>query len=1311
MARRRRSWDDDDHDFYSSPPPRRRRGRLFFLAAIAVIGLLGWFGPSIVALTTLRDRPLQTLFAGIDGSIGSRKARWNWLGTIEYRDVILRDRQGRGVVGIDRLTLDRGLVGLAMNPSNVGTVRATGVEAILEVRRGGSNLEDLLAPWLAAPSTIAMPSLTVEVIDGGLQVIDLERRDGWRISGLVAAGPIGPQASVAGWTVSGRLMHASAATAAVDRPSRPAAVAGEAAIDEPSRDTRPIAAAATAALARDGGWSVSVPASTDPAAPATLAIATTRLPLGISSVVATRFDGLAVLDGLADLRMDLDVPPVGPTRPGEARKPWKMSGTLTGTKLAVCDAATLHEQIAIERLDAPFDLSVEGRLVTIRTLKASSPLFKAEASGRVWMPGDGSWDWLEHLIRSDFAFSAEIDLSAAARGLPGGLRVRPDVRVTAGQMQLAAAAYPDGGERVLEMRASARDLSAVQGERQLRWNEPFTAWLRGRRGLAAGERLRIEEARIASSAIELTASGGTEAGNVEWTVELDKLMKESAELLDMRSIELAGRSRGRLDVARQRSGNAYTASLSSSFEDVTVQLPGRPRLREPKFTVQVKGAGSLAGAAALVDECRMTIASEEDSLEATLAGGALVDYSAILQGSMTNRGGLVRPAPSSQGVAADISIVGDVGRWQDRLAILASTPSADEADLSGTLRATATLAAEGNAWQVTKFAAEVEKPGFRRLDRSIEEPRLLASGAGRFDPLTGRIDISSAEVLTSTVSLRTGGMAILPALRTDTAAGLPAMSSPLDRLRGRMQWQADLSRLEQWIATPLSAAAWPVAGRTWGTLEVLDTPTGLNVRIDATGDRLSLSSVPATSALGIGGGSAPSEVWAEPRARMVVEVTRAAGIDGMTIDKVSLDSSTASINATGTIGQLSTRGLVDLTGSVSYDWNALSRLLLPWTGGNVLLAGGGSRPFAIRGPLRQPAEIVFGPSATASQTTATEQPAERAIVLPDDWLKAARGLDASNDPRDSGRIALPASMPRPAAADASRWFREVSLDTSIAWQAAQVAGVPVDGGEMPLRLLDGQIAFGPFDIGAAGGRVRGAPWIRIVPGPAELVIPPGRILDRIDLSNKFCDRWVRWVAPLLGQSTVTSGMVSVDAGGARLPLADPFGGEFQGQVTFERFEVTPGSPAEPLINLIGKLQGLLDPRFAMNDKVVLMRVRPDPVRVMLTQRRLWHDGLVMDVGQVVVKTSGSVGADGTLAMTAEMAFRGDVVGQTPVVAALIRTPIMIPLKGTVNRPQFDAGAIDQIIARIVENTAQAVIGDGVSRGLEALFGNPQPPPR
>ena len=98
----------------------------------------------------------------------------------------------------------------------------------------------------------------------------------------------------------------------------------------------------------------------------------------------------------------------------------------------------------------------------------------------------------------------------------------------------------------------------------------------------------------------------------------------------------------------------------------------------------------------------------------------------------------------------------------------------------------------------------------------------------------------------------------------------------------------------------------------------------------------------------------------------------------------------------------------------------------------------------------------------------------------------------------------------------------------------------------------------------------------------------------------------------------------------------------------------------------------------------------------------------MDMGQLVVRTAGSVGADGTLAMTTEVAFRGDIAGATPVIGQLLRTPLTIPLRGTVSRPQFDAAAIDGILGRIVENTAEAVINDGLNRGLEAIFGNPPP---
>jgi hypothetical protein len=285
----------------------------------------------------------------------------------------------------------------------------------------------------------------------------------------------------------------------------------------------------------------------------------------------------------------------------------------------------------------------------------------------------------------------------------------------------------------------------------------------------------------------------------------------------------------------------------------------------------------------------------------------------------------------------------------------------------------------------------------------------------------------------------------------------------------------------------------------------------------------------------------------------------------------------------------------------------------------------------------------------------------------------------------------------------------LALETSAAWTAADLDGFPVAAGDVAIRLVEGQLALGPFDIAASGGRLRGAPWWAIAPLPGEIVVPPGRLVDRVELSGGTCRRLVSWISPLLSQTTDTSAVVSVDVAGARLPLADAFGGEAAAQVVLEAFEVRPSGGMQPLVNLLAKLQATVDPRFALSDRPVLLRVRPEPIRLRLAERRIWHEGLVMDSGQFSVTSRGSVGADGSLAILVEVALRGDLAGQTPVLAQLLRTPLAIPLKGTLARPQFDAGAIDVTVKRILENTARAVVDDGIGRGLEALFGRPAQP--
>jgi hypothetical protein len=1308
-----------------------------------VVGLLGaavWFAPALVVLTPVRDLPLERAFAGIDGSISSSAAVWRWWGGIEYRDVTLRDRQGRPLVAVPRLVIDRGLARIMIAPRDLGTLRLVGGEAVVEVRRGGSTIEDVLAPWLAAAGQAggARVSFELELVDAAVELVDLERNDAWRITDILAAGTVRPGATLAGWTVSGRTRYAgeplrdlamAANRLASDRARESAGPGGrpaETGTPPPASrlDRTTVAAGSTAILARDGGWSISSPDTTSTAA-RSLAVAATRLPLGVTSVAATRFDAPHVLDGLADVRLDITLPPTAPVSDDAAphARPLAtgigVAGVVAASKLAICRSDTLAEIVTLDRGEMPLDLSVDGDRVTVRALKVTSRLFNAEASGRIRLPAGGSWDWAEALVAEDFAVAVDVDLAAAARSLPAGLRVRPDVRVTGGQLQVSAAARADGNDRVLEVRATSRDVAAVQSlaaarsqppgaaenaqppagaaveERLLRWNEPFTGWLRGRRGPARGDRLRIEEARLASPAVEVSAAGTADAAAVQWTVDLGALAVEAAEVLDVAGATLAGTARGRLDIERTADAATSRVKVAASLSEFELSRPGVGAWRDAELSLAAEGSGSVAGGALLVDQGQARLSSADDSLEVTLTGGAIVNPR--LAWAAAGRGlPWLRAAPGAETLAADCSIEGDLARWQPRWALLFGPQSGcGDVEIAGRLKGSAVFTAQGDAWQITRAGGEVEKLAVTFAGRRISEPRVVATAAGRWNSATGAVEVSSAELLTATLSLRTGGLAVLPPVGNRPAA--PAGDTIVERLRGKLQWQCDAARIERWLLPAAVADSWPLAGRGWGTAEILDTPIGLNVLVEATGSQLSLARRAAARAEAAGGTAAP--LWSEPRATLLVEVTRphGAAADGVTVNQLKLESSTAAIAAAGSIADWSTRRQVELGGTIAYDWEQVSRLATPWTGGKLRLTGAGSRPFRLRTPLQGLAAAGVGIAAAGENDR---------LPLPADWLPdAGRAVG----PETVGRVTRPVSAGlRPAPGLAER-LRAVSIDTSAAWTAADVAGFQIEPGEMAVRLFEGQLALGPFDLGTAGGRLRGAPWLRLLPPPGELIVPPGRCLDRVVLTRQLCERWVSWLVPLIGRSTQTQGLMSVDMAGARLPLADPFGGEASGQVIFENLEATPGEDIRPLVNLIVKLQSAIDPRFAFGDKAVLLRVRPEPVSFRLADRRLWHDGLAMDAGQLVIRSAGSVGMDGTLAMVVEVAFRGDIAGATPVVGQLLRTPLAIPLKGTVYRPQFDAQSIDTILGRIVENTAEAVIGPGLTRSLETLFGNPQPP--
>lgn len=1234
------------------------------MLALAAFAAGVWFAPDLAVLTPLRDQPLALAFAGIDGSIASGGARWRWVGGVEYRDVVLRDRAGRPAVIVPRLLLDRGVARIAVDRGNLGTVRLVDPEALVEVRGDGSSLEDVLAPWLARSGSA--PALEFEVVNGTIELVDMARRDAWRLSDVIAAGTLLGDGRIAGWTAAGRLRHSGGPG---DQP--PAAATPTAPSIHGHLDRATIPTAAAAVLVRNGGWTISSPPAAADGSRA-VTVAGHRVPLGFSSVVASRFGLPQLVDGIADVRLD-----IADTAEGR-----RAQGSLTVEQFAVCDATDLAERFAIERCDVPFDLTIVGDTLVVRRLAAASPMARADLVGRVRLPGGDLRGWLDGLVSDDFTLAVDVDLAAAAHALPEGLRVRPDVRVTAGSLRVAAAARADGADRVLELRTTARDLAAERAAAgaaaatTLAWPEPFTAWIKVRRG-AAGGAMRIEEARLVAAAAELSATGGAEGVGVQWTADLGAIATGLAEVLDL-GLTATGASRGRLDLATASPAAPAKMTLAAEVSELEVTMAGGPVWRDAEVAIEAEAEGSLTGGLAAVERARGVVACGADRLEASITGGVLVDLPAVAGIAATRGVPWIRPAAGAESVAAECSLAGDLAGWLPRLAVIAPGTVPSDLEAEGRTTASAVVAARGDAWHFDRAAAEIEKLSATWRGRQIVEPRVIATLAGRIESATGRVVLSSAEALTATLSLRSGGLSWEP-----TAAAL-------DRLRGRMQWQADLARLERWLVTPELADRWPTSGRAWGTVEIADTQAGVNVLVEATGSQLALAAAAAGRPL-----------WVEPRPTLALEVTRPVAPDGraadaLVVDRLAVESSTLAVSARGAVSDLATRRIVSLEGTAAYDWDQVSRLVTPWTGGRVRLAGAGGRPFTIRGPLGgQPQAVGGEPAETAAAV----------VPLPSDWLSATRGGDTATEL--TARLARPVSSS--AAAASPLVVRNLALDTSAAWTAGDLDGIPLAPGEMAVRLLEGQLAFGPFDVPAAGGRLRSAPWIRLEPWPGELIVPPGRVAERVALSGAVCDRWMKWLVPVLGHSTHTTGVVSVDLAGARVPLADAFAGEIAGQVVFEDLEVTPGGGVQPLVNLLVKLQSVVDPRFAFGDKAVIMRVRPEPVRMRLAGRRLAHDGLVMDAGQLVVKSQGSVGHDGSLDMLLEVALRGDLVGQTPVLGQLFRTPLLVPLKGTVHRPQFDGAAMDKILGRIVENTAEAVLKDGIGRSLEAVFGAPAQP--
>jgi hypothetical protein len=184
----------------------------------------------------------------------------------------------------------------------------------------------------------------------------------------------------------------------------------------------------------------------------------------------------------------------------------------------------------------------------------------------------------------------------------------------------------------------------------------------------------------------------------------------------------------------------------------------------------------------------------------------------------------------------------------------------------------------------------------------------------------------------------------------------------------------------------------------------------------------------------------------------------------------------------------------------------------------------------------------------------------------------------------------------------------------------------------------------------------------------EVTIEPGKPLDHAALTPEMCHLGLKYVVPVMAHVAWTQGAVSLELDTCRIPLHDPQSAEVEGRLTIHSVEAgLRESAVRDLVRqlaTLGRPDSLPDSLKLADESVVSFRVHDGVVE---------HEDLAFGLPQVsselVIRTEGSVGMDGTLNLVAELPAAGDWLGDGPLAQVLQQRGLRLPIRGTLQEPK------------------------------------------
>lgn len=1204
--------------FASTPhqPSRESEGRglpwgKIFLFLLLGLVALAWFAPAIIVKSSWRDRAIGSALQGFPGKIAIGSASAGWLSPIELRDTSTYDAKGEEVLKVASIRTEKNLFSLLLDRRDVGTIRVEQPNLKLELRPDGSNIEDLVNPWLAAQKSTTPIGFAVEIIDGTIEGSQSDGPSKWRLDRVNAAIKLPPERDSTTARIKTEIVTEGAS-------------AGNLSADVqwnhmPAADSNATAPNANGKASSDWGEGVAT-------------IQTTGLPLQIATIGLRRLGLDIQLAGQLTTKAALKL--------SERNQEAKIE-QLTAQNFSITSRELLGtDHIQLQSIVGSGEIlrnTSEWRISNV-SLKSEVGECTASGSGPVQATDGLSAQIAQAIRRGNWELRGNVDLAKLAAMAPATLHLREGTHISSGLVTADLSSQSNADGSVWNANLQADQLAAIHAGSSYEWKKPISMKAAVRE-MATG--ITVEQLICDSNFLKLTGKGTLDEGQFVVAGDLSQFVNEIGRFVDLGQLRTGGKFNGQVNW-QNSGGQSLSITGQAAAQDFELTYAADRPWQEKQLDVQFTADGKiLGGRVTQIEKGTLNVSAAGDVLTAQL-------LEAVAQ-------------PSTESLwPCHMHLQGNLSRWLMRMQMFFTLDAwqlgGDDADVEGDVRISPTRVEFANT------TGSFKNFQFAGAGLTIREPILQVVTSATYDVTRGEFTSPSTKIAGTTIALQAQNT------RLQRNGGQIALD-------GDIQYRTNLERLVSWLGAPQQAPTSRFQGEATGVVRLASQQGSTNFDATANVDNF-IYSVPAQrSGLTITPVGQPAgwqDLWKEPRLEMAVQGTLAAAGNQATIEKLEIAGDSLSVGARGSVRDPFARCELDLSGRYAYDLERLASRLRGVIGPQMQMVGIGDRPFAFRGPLF---------AAT------TQDPAVRAV-----------SAKSSEPARTFGNL------------------EEMLAEISVGWQKLVVQGFEIGQGEIATKLQQGQLTISPIDLPVSEGKIVVSPRVDVTRTPYVATIEPGTIVDHVRISPEMCRSWLKYLAPLVADATAANGHFSVAVSDAKFPIADPTGGNVQGNLIVHAAQIGPGPLSQEILAVVQQVRSVINgqPLGALQTNADQWLTIPEQqLAFQLADHRVYHRDMQFVAKDIAVRTSGWVGLDQQIALVADLPIRDEWISKDRYLATLKGKSLRLPINGSLTRPQVDRTALRQLTSQTAieagSNLLQEQLNRGLERGLNKLLPQRVPP--